>query len=273
MLGKAYTLRMQRSKLLSLSILLALPVMAADPAHLAPTGTLRAAFLGDNPVQGRVDPATGAVTGPVADLVAALAQRLGVPYKILPDANARVVIDHLKAHAADIGFLAYDETRAEEVDFTRPYVLMQSTYLVRADSDIRKAGDADRAGKRIGAVKGQTPQIYLSRNLKNAQLRSFDDMPPFEELQRLLTSGELDAFGANRQRMVEAAARSPKLRALPDNYSAVEQSLVVVKGRHDQIEVLDRFLDEVRDSGLVKASLERAKINGAEIAPAGISNR
>ena len=73
--------------------------------------------------------------------------------------------------------------------------------------------------------------------------------------------------------MVEAAARSPKLRALADNYSAVEQSLVVVKGRHDQIEVLDRFLDEVRDSGLVKASLERAKINGAEVAPAGISNR
>jgi polar amino acid transport system substrate-binding protein len=264
---------MRRSKLLSLTILFALPAMAADPAHLAPTGTLRAAFLGDNPVQGRVDPATGAITGPVADLVKALAQRLGVPYKILPDANARVVIDHLKAQAADIGFLAYDETRAEEVDFTRPYVLMQSTYLVRADSDIQKAAEADRTGKHIGAVKGQTPQIYLSRNLKNAQLRSFDDMPAFEELQRLLTSGELDAFGANRQRMVEAAARSSKLRALPDNYSAVEQSLVVVKGRHDQIEVLDRFLDEARDSGLVKASLERAKINGAEVAPAGISNR
>jgi hypothetical protein len=98
-------------------------------------------------------------------------------------------------------------------------------------------------------------------------------MPPFEELQRLLTSGELDAFGANRQRMVEAAARSPKLRALADNYSAVEQSLVVVRGRHDQIEVLDRFIDEARDSGLVKTSLERAKINGAEVAPAGISNR
>jgi polar amino acid transport system substrate-binding protein len=264
---------MQRSKLLSLTILFALPAIAADPAQLAPTGTLRAAFLGDNPVQGRVDPATGTVTGPVADLTKELAQRLGVSYKIIPAANAKVVIDHVKAHTADIGFLAYDETRAEEVDFTRPYVLMQSTYLVRADSDIAKAADADRPGKRIGAVKGQTPQIYLSRNLKNAQLRSFDDMPPFEELQRLLTSGELDAFGANRQRMVEAAARSPKLRALADNYSAVEQSLVVLKGRHDQIEVLDRFLDEARDSGLVKVSIERAKIAGAEVAPAGISNR
>ena len=259
---------MQPSSLLPFAILLALPAMAADPAHLAPTGTLRAAFLGDNPVQGKVDPATGTVTGPVADLVKDLAQRLGVPYKILPDANARVVIDHLKSHTADIGFLAYEAARAEEVDFTRPYVLMYSTYVVRADADIQKAADADRPGKRIGAVKGQTPQIYLKNNLKNAELRTFDDMPPLDELQRLLTSGELDAFGANRQRMVDAAAHSPKLRALADNYSAVEQSLVVAKGHPEQIDALNSFLDEARASGLVKASLDRANINGAEVAPA-----
>ena len=38
-------------------------------ATLAPTGTLRAVFLGGNPVQGRVDPKTGEATGTVADLV------------------------------------------------------------------------------------------------------------------------------------------------------------------------------------------------------------
>lgn len=44
-------------------------VAGAVPADVAPTGTLRAAFLGSNPVQGHVDPATGEVTGVVADLV------------------------------------------------------------------------------------------------------------------------------------------------------------------------------------------------------------
>ena len=43
--------------------------VAPSASRLAPTGTLRAAFLGTNPVQGRVNPSTGAVTGPVADLV------------------------------------------------------------------------------------------------------------------------------------------------------------------------------------------------------------
>jgi len=42
---------------------------AGQTAALAPSGTLRAAFLDGNPVLGRVDAKTGAVTGPVADLV------------------------------------------------------------------------------------------------------------------------------------------------------------------------------------------------------------
>ena len=43
-------------------------------ATLAPTGTLRAVFLGGNPVQGRVDPKTGEATGTVPDLVKELAE-------------------------------------------------------------------------------------------------------------------------------------------------------------------------------------------------------
>ena len=38
-------------------------------ANLAPGGTLRVAFLGTNPIQGRVDPNTGAVSGPVGDII------------------------------------------------------------------------------------------------------------------------------------------------------------------------------------------------------------
>ena len=57
----------------STAALLLLAACASAPApeevrkELAPTGTLRAAFLASNPVQGRVDPKTGAVSGPAVD--------------------------------------------------------------------------------------------------------------------------------------------------------------------------------------------------------------
>ena len=111
-------------------------LMAAD---LAPTGTLRAAFLGANPVQGHVDAQTGAITGPVADIVKEMARKLGVPYTIIPASGAAGVIALLKSGKADIGFLAYDEARSKEVDFAGPYALMYNTYVVAADSPIQKA--------------------------------------------------------------------------------------------------------------------------------------
>jgi len=55
------------------------PAAAQSPsATLAPTGTLRGAFLGSNPVHGRVDAKTGLPSGPVPDLVRELA-RQGLP--------------------------------------------------------------------------------------------------------------------------------------------------------------------------------------------------
>jgi len=249
---------------LLLPCLLSLPCVAAD---LAPTGTLRAAYLRTNPVQARIDPRTKSITGPVADLVQELARRLGVPFAIIPAADARAVIDTLNSRTADIGFLAFDAPRAAEVDFSRPYALMQNTYIVRADSKIQKATDADKAGLRIGAAQGQSQGVYLRENLKKAQVKILPAMPTPEELQTLLIAGELDAFAANRQRLVEVASAHSDLRVLTDNFSAAEQSIVITKGDRSRLDVLNRFIADACASGLVQASLDRAKLIGVDVAP------
>ncbi|MEN3382199.1 MAG: hypothetical protein V7608_2243, partial [Hyphomicrobiales bacterium] len=57
----------------------ALPARADDSAKvLAPTGTLRAAYIATNPVQAFVDPATKDVRGPGAEITRELAKRAGV---------------------------------------------------------------------------------------------------------------------------------------------------------------------------------------------------
>jgi ABC-type amino acid transport substrate-binding protein len=93
---------------------------------------VRATFLGNNPVQGSVDPKTDAISGPVADIVKELAHRAGVPYTITPAVGAKEVIERLNNHTADIGFLAWEAERARQVDFSVPYSLMGSTYLTPA---------------------------------------------------------------------------------------------------------------------------------------------
>jgi polar amino acid transport system substrate-binding protein len=117
-------------------------------------------------------------------------------------------------------------------------------------------------------VKGLSQEIYLSANLKNAKVKPFAANPSAEELEKMLMSGELDAFGANRQRVVDAASASSKLRVLPDNFFIAEQAIVVEKGDPARLDLINRFLDEMVASGFVKASLDRAKLAGVEVAPA-----
>jgi polar amino acid transport system substrate-binding protein len=238
-------------------------------AALAPSGTLRAVFLGGNPVQGRVDARTGETSGTVPDIAREIARELGVPVAITSAPNAGVVIDALRKGTADIGFLAYDETRAREVDFGAPFIAMANSYLVKSTSSLKSSQDVDREGITVAAVKGQTQEHFVSATMKRARVRVFDAMPGQSEVDKLLTNGDVDAFAINRQRALEAEqASAGRLRALPDSFLNVDQCLVVAKGNVAALEVIEQLVGEMRASGFIKQSIERAKLLGVDVAPA-----
>lgn len=238
-----------------------LPLLASD---LAPTGTLRATFLGNNPVHGTVDPKTGAISGPVADIVKELARREGVPYTITPSSGAGEVIERLNSGSADIGFLALEAGRARQVDFTGPYLRMGVTYLVPTASPIATAADADRAGVKIGAVDNQAPTIYLKDHLKNASLVLWPEAPSYEELLKMFAAGDVQAFSGNRARLTAAAASYPGLRVVEGDFAKMEQNLVVRKGDTRKRDIINRFLEEARASGFLKQVYARAGLVGVE---------
>jgi len=240
------------------------PLMASD---LAPAGTLRATFLSGNPVQGTVDPKTGRISGPVADIVQELAKRAGVPFTITPSSGAKELIERLNNHTFDLGLLAFEAERSRQVDFSGPYLLMGSTFLVPASSVIKTAADADRPGVKIGAVDGNAPTIFLQQHFKNATVVPWKTAPPYEQMLKMFASGEVDAFAGNRARLAEAAEMYPGLRVATDNFTVLEQNLVVSKGDAAKLRIINEFLDEARSSTFLKDMLVRAKLAGVEAPP------
>ena len=254
---------MIRATIAAAALIWALPAIAND---LAPGGTLRATFLAGNPVQGRVDPATKDVSGPAPDLVRELARRAGVPFRITPLQGVRAVIDSMKSDAVDIGFLAFDPVRAAEVDFTQTYSLAHNTYLVRVGSPLRELDQIDRAGIRIGVGQGDAGHLYLERVLKQAALKPNPGGSLTEAL-RALAADEIDAYAANRQRLSEVAGPASGTRMLDQNFLGVEQCIVVPKSSAARLALLNRFIDDMRDSGFIKRAIGSAKLNGVDVAP------
>jgi polar amino acid transport system substrate-binding protein len=251
--------------LIVLALFVALPIQQGSV--LAPTGTLRASFIENNPVQGRVDAKTRAVSGPAADLVRELARRMNVKYEVTPLPSAGAVLESVRSGKMDIGFLAYEAARAEQVDFSDPYSSSGSAYAVRANSTLKSSADVDRPGVTIGAIAGQSPEVYVREHAKNARVESLSSVPPNAAIGKMLLDGKFDAFAANRTRMEEMVREVPGLRVLPDDFTATLQSIVVAKGKKQQLDAVNRFLAEVRASGFVKSSLAKADLAGVTVAP------
>lgn len=246
-----------------------LPLAAASPVtanELAPTGTLRAVYIDSNLAQARRDPATGIVSGPAADLAHALAHQSGLEATISPAPGVAGVIAAVKSGNADIGFVAYDPVRAQEVDFSQTYLLAHNTYIVRNDFSARSVGDLDRAGLRIGVSEKDAADLFLTRNLKAATLRRVASSDLDSGI-ALLKAGEIDAYGANRTRLLAVLEKQPELRLLPDNFYSVEQAIIVAKDQPKRRALVEAFVVQAKSSGLVAAAIEKASLKGVDVAP------
>jgi polar amino acid transport system substrate-binding protein len=235
---------------------------------LAPTGTLRAVYIATNPVQASVDPATKEVRGPAAEIARELGKRAGVPVTVSGARGVEGVIEAVKNGSADIGFVAFDPVRAEQVDFSQNYALAQNTYLVPENSLIRSVADVDRAGVRIGVGARDAGDYFLTRTLKAATLVR-NDGGVGEAVLKALLAGELDAYAGNRMRLHEAAKRTPGLRLVPDNFYGVEQAVIVPKDEAARLAIIDGFIDEARASGFIADAITRAGLVGVDVAPSG----
>jgi polar amino acid transport system substrate-binding protein len=253
-----------------LSLALALTGSAASAndlaKDLAPTGTLRATYISTNPVQAFVDPATREVRGPAAAVAAELAKRAGVPVTVTGAQGVQGVIDSVKNGTADIGFVAFDPVRAEQVDFSQNYALAQNTYVVVENSPIKSVADVDRAGVRIGVGERDAGDYFLTRTLKSATLVRNDGGIGDATVKALL-AGELEAYAGNRMRLHAAAQKTPGLRLVPDNFYGVEQAVIVPKGNAARLAIVEKFIDEARTSGLIANAIARAGLVGVDVAP------
>jgi len=258
-------------KRVDLAILAAL-LMVGGPAaaagnEVAPGGTLRAVYIASNPAQAVQDPATGTIRGASADLARELARRLSLPVDIKPVPGPQAVIDAVSGGAADIGFVAYEPSRAGMVEFSHTYMLVQQTFLVLDASSIRSVKDIDRAGQKIAGVRNDSISLYLRRHLKEATLVEVDNNPA--ETKRMLSAREIDAFGANRQRLTTMSGEIAGARLLPDSLFGVPQTIIVPKGRAEALVAVNRFIDHMRDTGFLRTAIEKSGVVGLEVGPGG----
>ena len=235
---------------------------------LAPSGTLRASINLGNPLLAHINPQTGQAAGVSVDLSQALAKRLGVALELKVFNAAGKSVQALSEGQADIGFFALDPLRGEGVLFTQAYVLIEGSYLVAKDSAIQKNEEVDRTGVRIAVGKGSAYDLFLTREIKQAQLQRAPTSPTTVDF---FLKEKLEVAAGVKQQLEFDAARLPNLRLLPGRFMVIEQAMGLPKDRAPEAQrYLRLYVEEMKSSGFVAASLKKHKIEGASIAPASL---
>jgi polar amino acid transport system substrate-binding protein len=240
-----------------------LPAGAA--AALAPEGRLRACINLGNPILANRD-AAGTVSGVSVDLATLLAQRLGVPLDLIVVDAAATSVETVKTARADIGFFAIDPKRSDGIAFTAPYVLIEGAYLVRQGSAITDNAQVDRAGTRLMVGRGSVYDLYLTREVKAAELMRAPTSPTVVD--RFLAENADVAAGV-RQQLESDAKRLPGLRVLPGRFMVIEQAMGLPSARGEAARaMLAGFVERAKADGWIAQALARNGIDGARVAPA-----
>lgn len=227
--------------------------------QLAPTGVLRAGINLGNIllVTGQTD--AGAPAGVSPDMAAAIADRLGVPLDLVPFPSPGAVADAVSEGCWDIALIAADPKRAETLAFAPAYVEIEATYLVPEGSAIGAIGDVDRPGVRIAVSARSAYDLWLERNLSDAELVRGEGLAGAFALFR---DQGLDVLAGLRPALIGNAAEMPGARILDGRYMSVQQAIATQPGKPEALAFLDAFVREATESGLVEGLISKHGVEG-----------
>lgn len=234
-------------------------------SDLAPAGKIRAAINVGNPILANRHSANSEPYGVSIDLAKQLADELQVELELLVFDSARLSVDAVTQRHADFGFFAIDPLRGEQISFTHAYVVIEGAYVVPFNSPITANAQVDHAHNRIVVGQGSAYDLYLTREISQAQLVRAPTSP---EVVEFFVKGGYEVGAGVKQQLSADIQKYTNIRMLPERFMQIHQAMGVHKTMlaPTKVYVAD-FVERMKASGFVQKALQQHQIDGAAVAP------
>ena len=230
--------------------------------ELAPTGVLRVGINLQNSLLVSRRDESGTPVGVAPSMARAVADWLDVPVRFVTYESAKALGDAAANLAWDIGLLGAEPERADRIEFSDPYCQIDATYMVPTRSPFQCVNDVDRKGARIAVSAGSAYGLWVTRNIKNAELVLADSVAKSQEI---FIKEQLDALAGLRPTLLRATQSIPAMRVLEDRYTAVLQAIGTPKGNSTALQFLSAFVEEAKRIGVVSAIIEDHCVSGLSV--------
>ncbi|MDB2531407.1 transporter substrate-binding domain-containing protein [Alphaproteobacteria bacterium] len=221
--------------------------------QLAPTGVLRAGINLSNFLLVSGTAADGSPQGISPDIANLVASTLGLPCELICFDRPGKLADAVNQDIWDIGNIAFEAERAQTLDFSHPYVVIEANFLVRHDDDFSTNQDVDRAGTKIAVSERSAYDLWLTDHFSQAQIIRASSIQAAHDL---FFEEKVDVLASLKPKLLEDLANHSALRMIDPPFTAVKQAIGVAKGKADSIAFINALIAQSIENGWIAAQLE-----------------
>jgi polar amino acid transport system substrate-binding protein len=225
---------------------------------LAPKGVLRAGINLSNFLLVSSKLLDGSPEGISTDLAKRIAEEIDVPCEFVSFVRPGELADAVYMDICDIGNIAFEVERAQTIDFSIPYVLIDANFLVRKDAVFTTNGEVDKAGVRIAVSERSAYDLWLANHFKNAEIIRAKSIQGSHEI---FLRGEADVLASLKPKLLEELSSSNDYRIIQTPFTAVKQSVGVKKGNPEAVRFLNDLIGKLIDNGFIGASLKKHRMD------------
>ncbi len=157
---------------------------------------------------------------------------------------------------------------ADKTDSTADIWVISLIYVAAPGKEFPDISSVDKAGVKIGTIRGAPSDRVLTREIRAAELVRIPLSPTIAgDAAELLRSGKADVFGADSGVGYPAAEALPGARIVPGAFAMVRVAAALPKGHSTAAQsVLATLVDEAKRTGVVQEAIDAKGLKGVNVA-------
>ena len=227
--------------------------------QLAPTGILRAGINLSNFLLVSSTAADGSPQGISPDIANLVASMLDLPCELVCFHRPGKLADAINQDIWDIGNIAFEAERAQTLDFSHPYVMIEANFLVRHDDDFWTNDDINRAAAKIAVSERSAYDLWLTDHFSQAQIIRASSIQAAHDL---FFEEKVDVLASLKPKLLEDMANHSGVRIIDTSFTAVKQSIGLAKGKAESIAFINTLIAQSIKNGWIAAQLELHGMTG-----------
>jgi polar amino acid transport system substrate-binding protein len=157
-----------------------------------------------------------------------------------------------------------DDERRKRIEFGPYFCMIESTYMVTGPSGLKTLAEVDQPHVRVVGIANTTTIRASARTLKNTQPIAATSI---DEAIAMLKAGKADAYAMGRDALPEVVKEFPGARIVDGGFQQTGIAIAVPKGRPQALAAVTTFLEQAKQSGLVRTAMDRVGLQALDVAP------